>query len=117
MRDLGQWRAKIYEDPATEIRKIYIMASTPQEMNGYVSNAHTGEIKYIPEGEAMESPSMQLTEGMMQALFEALQESGMKPKDQSYIEGKLEATQEHLKDMREIVFEKPVQITSRPIGE
>lgn len=50
------------------------------------------------------APTLRLTREMQQALFDALQRNGMKPTDQSFVEGKLAATQEHLKDMRELVF-------------
>lgn len=49
-------------------------------------------------------PTFLIPTSALQALFEALQRNGMKPTDQSFVEGKLKATEDHLKDMRELVF-------------
>lgn len=100
MNDSNEWKARIYEEPMNGNFKIYIISDSPGNIRGYVSNAHTGEISYLKEGEDMISHSMVLTQGMMQALFTALQGQGMKPVEQSYVEGKLEATEKHLEDMR-----------------
>lgn len=42
-------------------------------------------------------------EGTLDAMFEALQTKGFKPKDQSFVEGKLEAQTEHLEDLRHML--------------
>lgn len=59
----------------------------------------------IPRGAALpyDKASLFLTEEMAQGLFEALQEYGLKPKGQSFVEGKLEATEAHLKDVRTLL--------------
>ena len=45
----------------------------------------------------------------LQELVTELKKQGIKPKDASYTEGKLEATKEHLQDMRSLVFKKPTK--------
>lgn len=42
-------------------------------------------------------------DGISQALFDALHKRGMKPKEQSFVEGKLESQSEHLKDLRKLL--------------
>lgn len=105
----NEWKVKIYEDPSMDDFKVYILSTSPGDIQTYVSNAKTHEWKVRKDGEGME-PAMTLTRGMMQALFTALQGQGMKPIEQSYVEGKLEATEEHLKDMRRLAFGKEEMI-------
>ena len=45
-------------------------------------------------------------EGTLSLMAQALDKRDIKPPKQSYVEGKLEATENHLKDMRKIVFNK-----------
>lgn len=106
MRDSNEWIAKIYEDGPTGLFKVYILTQGPGNINHYVSDIKEGKLQSIPEGAAIEH-SMTITRGMMQALFTAIQGQGVKPIEQSFVEGKLSATEKHLEDMRSLVFEKP----------
>lgn len=45
--------------------------------------------------------------GILAAFTEAAATFGVKPMDASHAEGKLEATEKHLSDMRALVFKKP----------
>lgn len=99
-----EWKVKIYENPQKMDFDFYIISNTPGDVRAYVSDAKNGIMKYLKEGDAMEGPSFTLKESMMKALFYALQEKGMKPKEQSYVEWKLEAVENHLRDMRDLVF-------------
>jgi len=104
MTDSNEWGVKIAEDVPSGNFKIFIYSKGPGNTRAYVSNIKLGELKIISTGEMIEE-CMTVTESMMKSLFQAFQERGMKPIEQSYVEGKLEAVQEHLKDMRSLVFE------------
>lgn len=60
------------------------------------------ETKVIEEGQAGNGPSLFLMDNIAQALVDELSNKGIKPK-QGYLEGKLEATQDHLKDVRTLL--------------
>ena len=57
----------------------------------------------IGEGVCPDKPTLRLGPEELQGLVDALSEKGIKPK-QGFIEGKLEATDKHLEDMRRLVF-------------
>lgn len=107
MTNSHEWKVKIYENPEKQNFDFYIMSNTPGDIRAYVSDAKNGTIEYLQEGETMsKGPSFTLTKSMMEALFTSLQGQGMKPVEQSFIEGKLQATETHLSDMRTLVFNK-----------
>jgi len=62
-------------------------------------------IKTIEYGEEYE-PTLLIEDDMLQALAEALHEKGINPKKE-YVQGKLEATESHLQDMRVLLKLKP----------
>lgn len=61
----------------------------------------------LNEGAAFE-PTLTLYADMLPVLMKELSQFGVKIPEQSFIEGKLYATEEHLKDMRKLVFEPVV---------
>lgn len=105
MIDSNEWRVRIYEDPNYETFSFFMASTSPGDVRMYVSDVSGGKVtqEIKKEGDAIK-PCMTLTKGMMQALFTALQGQGMKPVEQSFVEGKFEATKEHLEDMRKLVF-------------
>lgn len=52
-----------------------------------------------------DKPTLRLDDDMFMALVDAIHNNGYKPREGKYTEGKLEATEKHLDDMRKIVFE------------
>lgn len=60
-------------------------------------------ITFVPEGSAEQGkPSFQLNPEQLQALADELAQVGFKPQ-KGFIEGKLQATEDHLKDMRTLL--------------
>jgi hypothetical protein len=60
---------------------------------------------YEEGGAIPDNPTLQLSPEALQALADALDKIGITPK-QGFVEGKLEATEKHLEDMRSIAFKK-----------
>lgn len=101
-----EWKAKIVEDLSMiDSAKLYIY----RERDGGVeiAPASGGITVFCPTGSLLPEPTMQLYSGMQEALLAALLGNGVKPKEQSRVEGVLEATKAHLEDMRRLVFSKP----------
>lgn len=69
------------------------------------------EEEITPERQTAE-PTLYLPEqGMLKELVAAISNLGIRPDHQSFTEGKYEASQKHLEDMRRLVFEdKEVKI-------
>lgn len=96
-----------------EARIVFKPGQTTQGV--YISRKHSsGGREYLKSGEMVETvaPGMApkddpyfalLDEDQLKALQVAISEFGIKPPEASYIEGKLEATEKHLEDMRSIV--------------
>ena len=62
-----------------------------------------GSDKILKEGERWDvPPTLELEPEQLQAFADALNEQGYKPQ-QGFVEGKLEATESHLKDMRTLL--------------
>lgn len=59
-------------------------------------------IEYFEDG-VVKEPSFKLNREQLQAFANALNEMGMNPQKE-YTDGKLEATEKHLEDMRQLVF-------------
>ena len=70
----------------------------------YIWRGNREEVINSKEGESIK-PSFEFTDEMLQQLVEVLDSKGFKPK-QGFLEGKLEATDKHLQDMRNLVFKK-----------
>ena len=52
----------------------------------------------------VQSPTLVLQQEMLPALMKALSDYGVKRPDESFVEGKLSATEKHLEDMRSLIF-------------
>jgi len=73
-----------------DVGQAFIYQATPD--GDLVAN------KYVPGVEP--KPTLILPDEVLQAFAEALLKGGYKPKDQSRVEGVLEAQSKHLEDMR-----------------
>lgn len=51
-------------------------------------------------------PFLRLPPGILDAIVDAALKEGIKPKESSFTEGKLEATEKHLKDLQKLVFRR-----------
>lgn len=102
----NQWQVKIRENSYMLGKDMYIFRLTPR---GREILNKDGTITDYENGMAIPlEPFMHLEQDMLQGLADALNENGIKPQ-QGFIEGKLEATEKHLEDMRRLVFKKTLQ--------
>lgn len=90
------WIIKINDPGFKTTLDVYIF----RPLTGHETETLTGQI--IKAGERL-PPTLELTRGQLQIFADALSEQGFKPKE-GFIEGKLEATEQHLSDMRKLVF-------------
>lgn len=92
---MNEWQIKIVDPGYKFTREIYISRRLP---NGNAEFLGTGEV----EVGATPKPSLELTPEQLQAFSDALNANGFKPQD-GFTEGKLEATERHLLDMRKLL--------------
>ena len=98
---MENWKVKIVESPDTLLRKIFIYR---KHVDGSITILHdNGVVESTPRGSAILKPTLEIMEDMLRPLLDALLEVGIKSKDQSFVEGKLESTGEHLKDLRKLL--------------
>ena len=64
-----------------------------------------GIVETIPNGGQIIYPTLRLEQYLLQELANELDKKGFKPKE-GFLDGKLQATEKHLEDMRTIVFKK-----------
>lgn len=95
----GEWIVDVRHEPAKYGRSIWIYR---RDMNGKTillkSDGTEQEVKYddsVP-------PTMYLDENVFQKLIEAIGPSYKAP-EKPYLEGKVEAQSEHLKDLRKLL--------------
>jgi len=91
------WNIKIIDRGFKLQRDIYIFRQT---FDGKMKMLD-GKIYEI--GAQPEKPSLELDIEQLQEFASALNELGINPKKE-FVEGKLEATEKHLEDMRKLVF-------------
>lgn len=94
-----EWKVNIVEDPIMLERSVYIYRKLDGKISQYFGD---GTIKTFGEGSAVAEPSMILSQQMLQGFADALDKQGISPKKQ-YLEGKLEATEGHMKDLRTLL--------------
>lgn len=97
-----EWIIKIVDKGYTFYRDVFLYRRVPNGTEIY--RGDTTEI--VDEGAAIVKPSFILSPEMLQSFADALNEQGYKPQ-KGFIEGKLQATEKHLEDMRTLVFKKP----------
>ncbi len=114
----GEWQISIKEDFSWDV-SVYIFRHVI-EGTEMLKVGKNGSLEYgaiIPHGGSKDvKPTFQLPPETLQSLFDALQKRGMKPSDQSFVEGKLQATEKHLEDMRKIAFEIPTEVINIDAG-
>lgn len=64
------------------------------------------EPSIISRDGAYNEPTLRIQESFLPLLMKALNDMGVKLPDKAFNEGKLEATERHLEDMRTLVFHK-----------
>lgn len=99
---MSDWKAKIVDDGLMACAKLYIYRFEEHKVLILMPN---GTVKTLNEGEPNpDECATTLPYGTQEAVLEALLRKGVKPQEQSRVEGVLEATKEHLADMRRLVF-------------
>ena len=85
----------------TDMIDIFVLEKFP----GTVNVLH-GDVFEKVENGGQTKPTISLSHVTIQQLVDELDKMGYKPQ-KGFLEGKLEATEKHLEDMRELVFKKP----------
>ena len=100
------WKAQLVQKPGMFGYDLYIFYKAPNGKIGYVVSGNI--IKEIERGDSIDIPPTLHIEGeeMAKAILEVFSNQGIKI-DKGHTEGKLEATEKHLEDMRRLVFEEP----------
>lgn len=96
---------KLFYDQYRGMFDLYIFRYFPGGRQ-YLRNEGKGVVTWvdIKEGKAVErDPLLSLDSYAAEKLATALAERGIKPKQASFTEGKLEATDAHLKDLRKLL--------------
>lgn len=103
--NLGEYKVHIAYSPENLGWFVYLMQNTTQ---GRLFLLPQGKTKLVKQGETYSGDKLYfaiLQHEEMQALAQAFADNGIKTKDNSLMEGKLQATEKHLEDMRKLVFE------------
>jgi hypothetical protein len=93
----NNWLVKIIDKGYKITRDIYIFRRT---FDGKTELLNGEVIEY---GINPDKPTLELDPDQLQEFANALNDIGINPKKE-FIEGKLEATEKHLEDMRKLVF-------------
>ena len=101
------WKAKIFNSDFLDGEKLVLYLENFSGA-GTISilQADGKTMKTYSSTEAMGDVTLCLPRGAAEAILNALLERGVKPKEQSRVEGMLEATRAHLEDMRRLVFKE-----------
>lgn len=100
----NNWKALLKQKPGLFGVYLYLYCKMQNGKVGYIQGETITEIE---EG-SVEIPATLYIESeeMAQAILEAFSKQGIKL-DKGHAEGKLEATEKHLEDMRRLVFKEP----------
>jgi hypothetical protein len=98
----NNWKIRIIDNPIKINRDIYIFR---RQGNKYQILTQEGLIEKNEGDSIDEKPIMELTPEQLQAFSDELSNVGYKPQ-KGFMEGKLEATEKHLEDMRKLVFKE-----------
>lgn len=96
------WRVKFVERPEKCGREMYIYRETQNGIREFFVFPEFTEVRTIKDGECVPN-GLYLSEDLFQKLVDSVHKD-FKPSEGKYTEGKLEATEKHLKDMRKLVF-------------
>lgn len=95
-----------FVDYSNELQ-IYIIEEKPDGTRYFAKPIKPFEMKKHEEGE-IEDPTMRFTDHIASSFLDALklemERHGIKPDSDFKIQGKLDATEKHLDDMRRLVF-------------
>lgn len=101
---------RIQHHPLTDALQIWFYERRGNEM--YVASPADIHMKKVEEGERIPEPTLtvrgMLSEEFLQAFADELAKKGIKNVNDHRIAGTLEATREHLADMRKLVFNKSI---------
>ena len=97
---IGQTFVKIIDKGYKLTREIYILRDTQNQKCELLRNGNWVEIDSYSTDE---KPTLELLPEELQMLADELNKNGFKPQ-KGFLEGKLEATDKHLEDMRKLVF-------------
>ena len=95
---MNNWQVKIIDKGFTTFLEVYIFRILPHSKIEMVTSNNTVEIQ---DDGAVREPTLRLDHEQLQAFADALNNKGINPKKE-YVEGKLEATEKHLADMRKL---------------
>jgi hypothetical protein len=99
------WKAKIIDEGFTGCEQLVLYIENyaqPGTVSVMMSDGDT--MKTIGIMDQISDCTLRLPRGASQAILQAILERGVKPQEQSKVEGLLEATKVHLEDMRRLVF-------------
>lgn len=97
---MNEWQVEIRDHPGTFTKDVWIFSRVPQGVQVLQRDMQT--VKTINIGEAP-SPTIEfLPAEIFQALVDAIH-GKYKPAEGKFTEGKLEATERHLADMRQLL--------------
>lgn len=98
-------RIEIVKDPVSRNTNIYIISKYgPKDVLIIPNRTRSYQEEEMNYDGVQQEPSFRLSNDVVEVLFQKLSEQGFKPKESSFIEGKLQATESHLEDMRKLVF-------------
>lgn len=100
----SEWKVKIVDVGYSFARDVYIFRETHEGTEFLQAD---GNIKLTNTTLETPQPTIRLDPEALQTLADELGRVGYKPQ-KGFVEGKLEATEKHLDDMRKIVFEPVV---------
>lgn len=90
------WKISIRDVGYKSTRDIFVYR---RGLNGKTEIMGVGE---VDEGAGVPKPTLELEPEQLQAFADALNEQGYKPQ-KGFLEGKLEATERHLADIRKLL--------------
>lgn len=97
----SNWKIRIAESPFDFNREVYIYRHIGDQIE--IMGGDSVTRTYGRNESILKTPTLLLSPEALQALSNALNEQGYKPQE-GFVEGKLEATEKHLEDMRTLVF-------------
>ena len=96
---------KIVIDRDFSMRQLKLFVISTCQVGGGVMKADGGFTPITPGVRFEPTLTLPDDDEMLPLLLEAILARGVRPKEQSKVEGLLEATKAHLEDMRRLVFE------------
>ena len=97
---MAQWQARIFEDFCVSTVKLCIFRDLGFKIELLKAD---GKVETLDSMGTVDQGTLMLPVGAKEALLEALLSAGVKPKEQSRVEGMLEAQGSHLKDLRHLL--------------